>query len=343
MPMPHSSAAAARHGLTNITETVACIALPLPLPDLQVVNAYVIHDRAGVTLIDPGWAYPPSETALVQALDTLGFTVGDVRAIVATHQHWDHYSLGVKWRDQFGIELMLGREERHSIAAFIQNPDVVHPYQIGKLIEAGAPNLASEIAALSWEPYERDVAFTPPDRWLDDRDVIDCGATQIVVRATPGHTRGHIVLEEAGQGVIFTGDHLLPTITPSIAFERAPGEFPLRSYINSLHLVLQLPDAVMLPAHGSTVGTTHARARQLISHHETRLNQVGELIAAGNSSSYEVASKMLWTRRERSLDELSVVHQMTAILEVQSHLDLLALRGEASSAVMDNVRRFTVW
>ncbi|MDR3661817.1 MAG: MBL fold metallo-hydrolase [Mycobacterium sp.] len=319
---------------------MTCVALPLPLPDLQIVNAYVIHDPAGVTLIDPGWAYPPSEAALVQALNALGFTIGDVRRIVATHQHWDHYSLGVKWRDQYGIELMLGREERHSIEAFLQNPDVVHPFQIGKLTEAGAPDLAAEISALSWEPYEQDVAFAPPDRWLDDGDVIDCGTTQIVVRATPGHTRGHMVFEEAGQGLIFTGDHLLPRITPSIAFELAPGDFPLRSYINSLLLVLHLPDAMMLPAHGSTAGTTHARANELIDHHEARLRQVGDLIAAGDSSSWEVASKMLWTRRERALDELHVVHRMTAVLEVQSHLDLLELRGLLTSAVVDEVRRF---
>ncbi len=340
--MAHASPASIRQSLTSITDTVTCVALPLPLPDLQVVNAYAVHDEAGVTLIDPGWAYPASETALLQALHTLGFAIEDVRGIVATHQHWDHYSLGVKWRDRYGIELMLGREERHSIEAFLQDPEVVHPYQFSKLIEAGAPELAAGIAALSWEPYERDVAFAPPDRWLDDGDVIGCGAKQIVVRATPGHTRGHIVLEDAGQGLIFTGDHLLPTITPSLAFERAPGEFPLRSYINSLHLVLHMPDARMLPAHGGTTGTTHGRADELISHHETRLSQVGDLVAAGNSSSFEVASKMRWTRRDRALDELHVVHQMTAVLEVQSHLDVLALRGHVRSAVVDGVRLFTL-
>lgn len=338
--MSHPSAAEVVHEVEPVTDTATRVALPLPLPDLQVVNAYVICSPAGVTLIDPGWAYPPSEQALIRALNGLGYSVRDVRRIVATHQHWDHYSLGVQWRDRHGIELMLGREEEHSIDAFLRQPDVVHPHQIGKLNEAGAAELATAIGKLEWEPYERGVAFAPPDRWLDDGDVIDCGTIQLVVRTTPGHTRGHIVFEDAENCVIFTGDHLLPRITPSIAFERAPGKLPLRSYIDSLHLVLRLPDAKMLPAHGSTAGTTHARAHELIQHHETRLRQVGDLIAAGNSSSFEVASEMRWTRRERTLDELDVVHRMTAILEVQSHLDLLVARGELTSALDDGVRRF---
>ncbi|MCX2715430.1 MBL fold metallo-hydrolase [Mycolicibacterium sp. J2] len=325
----------------SITDAVTCVPLPLPLPDLQVVNAYVIGSPSGVTLVDPGWAYPPSEEALTRALHALGYGVSDVVRIVATHQHWDHYSLGVGWRDRYGMELMLGREERHSIDAFHRQPDVVHPVQVGLLREAGAPALATAIDALQWEPYERDVPFGTPDRWLDDGDVIDCGTAQLVVRATPGHTRGHILFEDCAGAQMFTGDHLLPRITPSIAFERAPGRLPLRSYIDSLRLVLRLPDARMLPAHGSTARTTHARAQELVEHHQTRLLAVGDLAAAGSETAFEVASKMRWTRRERRLDELDVVNRMTAVLEVQSHLDLLAAQGRLAVVVEDGVRHFS--
>jgi hypothetical protein len=36
---------------------------------------------------------------------------------------------------------------------------------------------------------------------------------------------------------------------------------------------------------------------------------------------------MRWTRRECTLDELETVHQMTAVLEVLAHLELLATQG----------------
>jgi glyoxylase-like metal-dependent hydrolase (beta-lactamase superfamily II) len=306
----------------TVDDRVVRVALPLPLPDLKVVNAYVIAGSDGVTLIDPGWAWPQSEALLRTALNGLGAEPADVRQILVTHQHWDHYSQGVRWRDEFGAELMLGREERHSIEAFTPL-GWIHPVQVGLLQRAGAPVLARAIEQLDWQPYERDVKLAPPDRWLDDGDEIDCEATTILVRATPGHTRGHVVFDDVAHGIVFTGDHLLPRITPSIAFERAPERLPLQSYMSSLQLFLQLPDARMLPAHGATDRSTRGRAGELLVHHGDRLNQVAELVAAGWVTAYEVALQMRWTRRERDLGELDLMNQMTAVLEVLSHLDLL--------------------
>lgn len=324
-----------------VTDRVAAIALPLPLPDLRAVNAYAIHSHAGVTLIDPGWAYPPSEDALLAGLDHLGYGVSDVRRIVATHQHWDHYSLGARWRDRYGIELLLGVEERHSIAAYAQAPHAVHPAQEALLLDAGAPALAAEIARLEWEPYERGVAFPPPDRWLHDGDVVDCGVTSMTIHATPGHTRGHVVLRDAAQGLLFTGDHLLPRITPSLAFERAPERLPLRSYLTSLQSTRALPDARMLPAHGVTTGRTWARSDELLAHHRARLTEIEELVHAGHATSFGVAQQMRWTRRLRRLDELEVVHRMTAVLEVRAHLDVLVLDGRLSARQVDGVTHVT--
>ena len=326
----------------HITPTVVCIALPLPLPDLQVVNSYVVLGGDGLTLVDPGWAYPPAEAALTEAMHQLGFAVTDVRRIVVTHQHWDHYSLGVRWRNRYGIELLLGSGERHSLHAFAQQPDSVHPAQVGMLARAGAPDLARQIAGLTWEPYELGVAFDAPDRWLHDGDVLARGDGTLVVRETPGHTRGHVVFEDAAQQLVFSGDHLLPRITPSIAFERDPEPLPLASYLDSLTLMLNLPDARMLPAHGHTAGRTWARAQELIDHHRRRLDQVSELVCAGYSTGLEVAEQMRWTRHERRLEELDIVHRMTAVLEVAAHLDLLAFRGELDVRDQDGVRYFSL-
>src|SRR5690349_19133038 len=84
------------------------IELPLPLPDLKVVNAYVINGADGLTLIDPGWSTPESESALVGALHTIDCGISDIRRILVTHAHGDHYTQAAKWRDELGAELMLG-------------------------------------------------------------------------------------------------------------------------------------------------------------------------------------------------------------------------------------------
>jgi glyoxylase-like metal-dependent hydrolase (beta-lactamase superfamily II) len=313
------------HGVEAIADHVFRVRLPLALPDLKVVNAYVLTGPDGITLVDPGWAYEPSEVVVRAALDALGAVPPDVRRILVTHQHWDHYSLAVRWRDRFGAELMLGREEGHGIEAFTQLAGV-HPAQVGMLVRAGAPQLADAVDRLEWESHERGVAFAPPDRWLDDGDVIDCGATTIVVRATPGHG-GHMAFDDNAHAMVFTGDHLLPRITPSIAFERAPEALPLRSYLSSLRLFLDLPDSRMLPAHGEADRLTRGRAQELLDHHRERLDRVADLVAAGAVTAFEAAQRMRWTRHERSLEELDIVHRMAAVLEVHAHLDLLVAQG----------------
>ncbi len=133
--------------------------------------------------------------------------------------------------------------------------------------------------------------------------------------------------EDRRAGVAFTGDHILPRITPSIGLERAPEALPLQSYLASLQLFLDLSDASMLPAHGAITPSVKARAEELLDHHRDRLDRACELVTAGNSTAYQVAQQMLWTRHERTVDELGPVHGMTAILEVMAHLELLVTRG----------------
>lgn len=305
---------------------VVKIPLPLPLKDLRAVNVYAILGADGVTLVDSGWADDPSETVLVGALDRLGVTPADVKRIVVTHAHWDHYSRAIGWQRRYGTTVMIGRHERHSIEAFDERSGA-YPVQAKLLLKAGATDLAQTIADFPLEPFERDVPFGPPDIWLDDGDHIDCGGVDLVARVTPGHTRGHVVYEDRRANLTFTGDHILPRITPSIALERAPEALPLRSYLSSLLLFLDLPDASMLPAHGAITPSVKARAEELLDHHRDRLERARELVEAGNTTAYEVAQHMLWTRHERTVDELGAVHGMTAILEMLAHLELLVTRG----------------
>lgn len=320
---------------------VVKIPLPLPLKDLRVVNVYAILGDDGVTLVDSGWADEPSEMILVETLHRLGLTPRDVKRVVVTHHHWDHYSRAISWQRRYGTTVMTGRGERHSIEAFDEQTGA-YPVQAELLLKAGATDLAQTIASFPLEPFERNVPLGPPDVWLDDGDHIDCGGVDLVARATPGHTRGHVVYEDRRAGLTFTGDHILPRITPSIALERAPEALPLRSYLASLQLFLDLPNASLLPAHGDVTPSVKTRAEELLDHHRDRLDRACELVAAGNSTAYQVAQQMLWTRHKRTVDELGPVHGMTAILEMLAHLELLVTRGVLESAEPAAVNHYVV-
>ena len=94
--------------------------------------------------------------------------------------------------------------------------------------------------------------------------------SRIAAVSTPGHTQGHFVFADLGAGLLFSGDHVLPTITPSIGFEPAYAALPLGDFLGSLAKVRAMPDLRLLPAHGAAAPSTHARVDELVAHHEVR-------------------------------------------------------------------------
>jgi glyoxylase-like metal-dependent hydrolase (beta-lactamase superfamily II) len=59
-----------------------------------------------------------------------------------------------------------------------------------------------------------------PDEWLLPGPRTVLADRELDVVPTPGHTTGHVVFDDAAAGLMFTGDHVLPHITPSIGFQR---------------------------------------------------------------------------------------------------------------------------
>jgi hypothetical protein len=94
--------------------------------------------------------------------------------------------------------------------------------------------------------------------------------------------------------------------------------------------MLALPDTRLLPAHGPVQPSTHARVRQLLEHHETRLAQTLEAASGGPVTAFEAAGALPWTRRQRKLTELDPMNQLLATGETAAHLEVLVIRGQLS-------------
>lgn len=324
------------HEIHHVSDRVSAIALPLPLEGLTSVNCYVLRGDDETVLVDPGWSSPETERALLDGLDALGLSPGDISRTLTTHHHWDHYTQGLTWQLKHDVPVHLGRGDDLSIHAW-RDLEGAFPRQVGLLRAAGAAALADEVGALPVEIHEQGMDFDLPAAWLDDGDEIDLGGLTVRALATPGHTRGHVCFEIAEQELLLTGDHVLPRITPSIAYERAPSPDSLTAYLGSLRLVADLPEHRMLPAHGLIGGSAASRAAELITHHEERLEVIRALVEQGHATAFEIADAMTWTRHARRLDELELTHRMTAVLEVAAHLTVLARTGQVIRSTTEGV------
>lgn len=323
-----------RRGTFAVADGVHRIPLPLPGDGLKAVNVYAIEQPDGIVLVDSGWAIGRARTHLEEGLAALDADLGSVRRVLVTHVHRDHYELGMHLQRLFGSRLALGIGEQPSLEGLMHEEPGEHSPMTHRLRRAGAAPLIDTLARLrERRAAEGDlpaIDWTLPDEWLHGGTRVELDGRTLDVVATPGHTQGHVVFVDHGAGVLFSGDHVLPHITPSIGFEQVPVESALADYLASLALVRGMPDLRMLPAHGPVRPTTHDRVDALLAHHEDRLEQSAAAVAAGHATAYEVARALPWTRHARAFDDLDPFNQMLAVNETAAHLDVLVRRGTLS-------------
>jgi len=324
-------------GAHPVAPGVHRIPLVLPIPSLHAVNVYVIEDPGGLVVVDAGCPLPDSRAALSSALRALGHRLEDVTQFLVTHAHWDHYSQALTLREAFGTRVRIGRGERPSLEAHKAGV-TGHSGQIELLRRCGAADLADEVQAFDRAQPQDPLPDNTPDGWLDDGERIRLTRRGLDVFATPGHTRGHVVLRDAGAGLLFAGDHVLPHISPSIGLETVPEPLPLRSYLDSLRLIRDLPDTLLLPAHGPVTASVHTRVDELVEHHRARLELAAAQVRAGRTTAFEVARAIPWTRRRKRLDDMDVFSRMLAVLEIGAHLDVLVDQGVLDSSESGGVR-----
>ncbi len=324
-------------GAFEVAPGVHRLPLPLPMDGLRAVNVYVVETADGLVLIDGGWAIPESRKVFDASLAQLGYTVRDIRRFLVTHMHRDHYTQAAVVGREVGAPVALGLGDKATM-------DLMHDDALNedpntdRLRSAGAEELAEGWRQMmpSRPPSMQEYAM--PDEWLDRDLVIDLGSRRLDAISTPGHTQGHYVFADTESSLLFAGDHVLSTITPSIGFEPAYVQQPLRDYLSSLAKVRALPDMKLLPAHGPVTESSHVRIDELVAHHDVRLDQSRRAVEAGAATAWEVAEKLPWTRHERTRDELGPFDGVLAAFETLAHLELLALQGRVGRVDGPTVR-----
>lgn len=314
-------------GAWPVAPGVVRIPLPLPMDGLRAVNVYVMETDHGLVLVDGGWAIPESRSQFESSMRSAGYALSDIRKFLVTHMHRDHYTQAYVVSREVGAEVSLGLGDKASMD-LMYDETVLRDPNLRRLEISGALELAEGWRKMmpSSERPSLD-SYGMPDVWLDQDLTLDLDGRRVDAIATPGHTQGHYVYADTDHGLLFAGDHVLPSITPSIGFEPHWVEQPLRDFLDSLAKVRALPDLRLLPAHGPVGMSSHARIDALLAHHDHRLDLCLDAVRAGARTAWEVAGEIPWTRHERRREELGPFDAVLAAFETLAHLELLHLQG----------------
>jgi len=302
--------------------------IPVPIPDspLRYVSVYALAVPGGLGLIDAGWNSEVSWSALTSGLSDVGAAVSDVRGVLVTHRHPDHLGLAGRVRAESGAWVaMHPADVRQVAAANLRGGVAATRAETDFLVGLGADRQDAEADVGSPEEMEQFLDMAVADRLLEHGDLVDFSGWRLRAVHTPGHTPGHLCLHEERTGLFFSGDHVLPRISPNISTGAAGEADPLRSYVQSLHAVRDLAPTEVLPAHEWRFTGLAERVDQLLAHHEERLSELlGAVRAHPGRTPWDLAAHLSWSRPWSSYERRM---RIFAVTETDSHLRLLASRG----------------
>ncbi|MGY1804133.1 MBL fold metallo-hydrolase [Blastococcus sp. SYSU D00922] len=307
------------------------IPVPIPHNPLRYVSVHAFAlDGGGLGLLDTGWGSDESWAALTDGLAQIGAGVADVRGALVTHLHFDHLGLASRVREASGAWIAMHPADAGSVAritaagaaAFVAS-------EVEFLVGLGADR---DDAVSDVGPPDRLESFTRmavPDRFLEDGEHADFPGWRMRAVHTPGHTPGHLCFAEEGTRLFFSGDHVLPRISPNISSTFAGSADPLGDYLRALAAVRDLDPAEVLPAHEWRFRGLDARVDELTAHHEHRLTELLTAIRAHpRSTPWQLAAHLTWSR---PWEEYERRMRIFAVTETDAHLRRLAARGLVTS------------
>jgi glyoxylase-like metal-dependent hydrolase (beta-lactamase superfamily II) len=311
-----------RPGLTSVP-------VPLPGSSLGHVFVYVFEAAGGVYLVDAGWNTDEAYDALDAGLASAGYAMADVRGVLVTHVHPDHYGLAGRIREASGAWIALHPADAELLAhRGIEPADLLN--RIGTALRTmGAPPGELEAMERAIAMFGPAADVTLPDVLIDDGERPDVPGWDLSAVWTPGHTPGHLCFWEPRHRLLLTGDHVLPRITPNVSLNADSDGDPLGDFLRSLDRLDDCGPDEVLPAHEHRFEGLHARLDQLRRHHDERFREVLVAIRHGNRTAWDIASHMSWSR---GWDEIEGFMRRAAVGEALAHLRALERRGVVTEA-----------
>jgi glyoxylase-like metal-dependent hydrolase (beta-lactamase superfamily II) len=327
--------------VTEVLPGIHQFRLPLTGSPLRHVNGYLLQGDDGYTLVDCGWKTDDVMETLRAELHNIGVALGDVRTLIVTHFHPDHYGLAGTLVELGKLRLMMHRLDWLHIRTNAVNPRASAQTSADWLCQHGLPGEPSDEVRRALEAVDR-YTVVAPDVELEDQACVSVGQHALRVVWTPGHTAGHICLHDPDRDLVLTGDHVLDPITPSVNYMRPGLGNPLGSFLESLRKVAELQADFVLPAHGEPFHGLRRRVREILEHHTEREAAALAALVGGPQSAAMVAEQMPWTRRKLRLSELPPAQQRMALGETIAHLEELRATRQVVSATDDGLIHYAL-
>ena len=233
----------------SVTEGVYCV-----MRRSYFTCSYLVEIPSGLVAIDAGMKSTGSE--MLCAIDELGRSVRDVKAILLTHWHNDHAAGAAMLAELSGADVYYSAREADHMTRVAANTGLRG--KISGMIPENGPLVL--IKGLLGNAPQQPVAAT---QFVKGGDTIH----QFEVIDTPGHTVGHVSYFYRPKGVLFSGD-AIAVVNKRLRFMARPTTEDKVLAHASMCRLMEFPMKAVCPGHREplteNVATETSRMRKLL-------------------------------------------------------------------------------
>jgi len=300
------------------------ITLPLPGDKPGPVSAYLFVGEK-TSLLDTGTA--KASIKLQKAFAELSVHPEDIRQVIISHGHMDHYGSASWIVSSSGgkAKVFAHKSDSRRIETGVDVSTKTY-HRFLKLM--GVPYWHRHGLRVLQLIFGSMAKNCPVDSLFTENETIQIGNYKGRIIFTPGHTKGSICIFLENEGLLFSGDHILSHITPNALIMLKEGyDLPKRlsqkEFYESVNKIERLKPKMIYPAHGPAISDLSAVADMYRKSFEAREKKILSIIEKEKFSVYQIARKLFPNMDIRRLP----LEIFLSISEVFSHLQVLRLNN----------------
>jgi glyoxylase-like metal-dependent hydrolase (beta-lactamase superfamily II) len=286
-----------------------------------VVNSFFV-EKPCPTLVD----VPPDHKIYLEKLQiglkAIGYSLADIKRIITTHPHFDHFGAAQTISELSGAEVWTAHEGAYWFEHFKRE---IHDEEIARaefLLEAGANYHDVQAVDKYYRPATPLARSVRLAKHLGESDLVELSTLVFTVAKVPGHTPWCILLHDTENRIGFSGD-CLQTIISNPLIQRNVKTLQsynsMKSYIASLKKIDTMGLQIALPGHGEIIENGSKKARQLLGIIQQRRIAVIDSLKEGEQTPVKISRKLFPLLLPGRL--------FNAVSEISAHLEMLETEG----------------
>lgn len=297
-----------------------------------VANIYLLDDGNGLTLIDCGSGLEQSNNDLLAGFEALseaygkGIKLEDVKTIVITHAHIDHFG-GLPFVRQFTQAPIGVHPLDRRVLSHYEERVIVASRQLKNFLERAGVSEQETANLMSMYLWAKDRYRSTPVQF--SLEAAETYLEDICIYHVPGHCPGQVCL--LVDDILLTADHVLSRTTPHQAPESITNNMGLGHYLDSLNKINKVEGVrLSLGGHEKPMDDLQGRIQEIRQVHQDRLEKI--LAICREPKSIAEISKELF-------GDVGSYHVLLALEEAGAHVEYLYQRGELAASNLEEIQR----